>query len=32
MKKIKFKWDENNFLIISENNFIEEYIIILFEY
>lgn len=28
MKKIKSKWDENNSLITSENNFTEEYIIL----
>lgn len=32
MKKIKSKWDENNSLITSENNFTEEYIIILPEH
>lgn len=32
MKKIKSKLDENNFLITSENNFTEEYIIILPEH
>lgn len=32
MKKIKSKWDQNNSLITSENNFTEEYIIILPEH
>lgn len=32
MKKIKSKWDDNNSLITSENNFTEEYIIILPEH
>lgn len=32
MKKIKSKLDENNSLITSENNFTEEYIIILPEH
>lgn len=32
MKKIKSKWDENNSLITSENNFTEKYSIILPEH